>query len=138
MSRISESWGPQWLSLTAGKLEIGLQQNPLFWITKSQQHLNRTKFIQYNLLSYNCTPPSVNSKAGHNISIATHCANLQQQSFAAVERSAHQLKYTLPWTTGSIQKHLKYRCLSYYTSFRAIQENIARVQGCIFMSPMDK
>ena len=28
--------------------------------------------------------------------------------------------------------------ISYYTSFRAIRENIARVRGCIFTSPKDE
>ena len=33
---------------------------------------------------------------------------------------------------------MQYTYISYYTSFRAIWENIARVRGCIFTSPKDE
>ena len=61
-------------------------------------------------------------------------------SFGKVEvRKPYYMAYLcLHNLTEAVSKPTKPIHISYYTHSRAIRENIARVQGCIFTSPKDE
>ena len=80
---------------------------------QSQQYLNCTKLFDSLdaclLLSKNCAPHSVNSKAGHYINIVAHRTSLFQPCTATKmrPRCAYQPEYTIPCPPEVYQNPLK-------------------------------